>query len=81
MDRLVTEFRNISGIIKMSNCTEAKLPPPPTSASFGHKATNHGLILTMMQDKWAETTSHTSQDPPKGTGLKLLIVPNAPVMK
>jgi len=48
----------------MSNCTEAKLPPPPPCASFGHKATDHGHILKMMQDKWAETTTHTSQDPP-----------------
>jgi hypothetical protein len=47
---------------------EAKLPPPPPSASFGHKATDYGHILKMIQDKWAET----SQGLPKVTDLKFL---------
>jgi hypothetical protein len=54
----------------MSTYTEAKLPPPPPSNSLGHKATDHGHILKMMKDNWAEATTHTSQDPPKMTDLK-----------
>lgn len=54
----------------MCNCTEAEIPPPPPSASFGHIATDHGHILKIMQDKWTETTTHASQDPRKVTDLK-----------
>jgi hypothetical protein len=56
----------------MSTCTEAKLPPPPPSNSFGHKATGHGHILKMMLDNWAETTTHTSQRPSESDRLKIL---------